>query len=68
VALSDEPTRSDCLFVRCSWKCGLCLAVCREAAITSDSGDIGIRRDMCSRCMLCVRLCPVGILREEIFA
>ncbi|MEJ2588670.1 MAG: 4Fe-4S binding protein [Deltaproteobacteria bacterium] len=54
------PERTD---VPCS-DCAACVDVCREAAVTLDSRDIGpvFDRDRCVKCGQCITACPTGTI------
>lgn len=54
------PERTD---VPCS-DCGACVDVCREAAVTLDSRDMGpvFDRDRCVKCGQCITACPTGTI------
>ena len=64
---SNEPRESN-LIVKCIWACGLCSAVCRERAISYSSDLVEVDGSACSGCLVCVGVCPAGILGEETFA
>jgi ferredoxin len=64
-AKPDETARTGVVALACSWMCGICSAVCRDDAVSLDGDRIRIDPERCSRCLVCVRLCPAGILEEE---
>ena len=53
---------------KCVWGCGICVAVCRENAVSHASEIFIIDRIACSECLLCVKMCPAGIIEEDLFA
>jgi Fe-S-cluster-containing hydrogenase component 2 len=52
----------------CTWMCGVCSAVCQAAAIDYVEDHVRVDGSLCSRCMICTVVCPVGILEETHFA
>jgi Fe-S-cluster-containing hydrogenase component 2 len=62
----NKPESKTLEFV-CEWQCGICIAVCRDRAVSYRPGGIEIDRAACSGCMLCVKICPAGIIREDRF-
>jgi len=65
--LPDRASRSEAVYIGCTWMCGVCSAVCREDAIVCDGGSVRVNPERCCRCLVCVRLCPVGILEDRTF-
>ncbi len=55
----------EALSIGCAWMCGVCSAVCRDDAVALDSDEIRIDRGRCTRCLVCARLCPAGILEDS---
>ncbi len=43
-------------------KCGLCVEICKEKAITRDENKIWISRDKCRHDGKCIRACPFGAI------
>jgi ferredoxin len=66
--LPDSKSKPESPGFICIWKCGVCTAVCGESAILHGSEIFEIDVDACSRCLLCVRTCPAGIIEEDLFA
>ena len=66
-ASREETAQRESIVIDCEWMCGICSAVCREDAITSEAGRVRVDRGRCSRCKVCVRLCPAGILKDGTF-
>lgn len=66
--MPDSRPVDENLTVTCVWRCGLCSAVCADEAITYGAREVEVNRSGCSRCLVCVMVCPAGILREETFA
>jgi ferredoxin len=64
---SEEPWDRD-LIIRCIWTCGLCSAVCCDRAISYMPDSVKVDRSACTRCLVCVEVCPAGILGEKAFA
>ena len=52
----------------CTWKCGVCVAVCPEGAISTGSERLVIDNAACSGCLICVKTCPAGVIEEDLFA
>lgn len=63
----DNEAGNRVLEIPCSWMCGICSAVCRDDAAALDADTVRIDPDRCSRCLVCVRLCPAGILKDGTF-
>lgn len=53
--------------VVCSWRCGVCQAVCAEGAVKRLVEGVSIDRSACSKCLACVVSCPAGTIGEEEF-
>lgn len=66
-ASRGETARSESVCVSCEWMCGVCSAVCREDAIACEGGGVRVDPERCIRCLVCVRLCPAGILEDRTF-
>ncbi len=66
--MSNSESKPDNFVFRCIWKCGVCVSVCAENAISHGSEIFNIDRVVCSRCLVCVRICPAGIIEEDLFA
>ena len=62
-----ETVRRESIDISCEWMCGVCGAVCREDAIVCEAGTVRVDPGRCSRCLVCVRLCPMGILEDGTF-
>jgi Pyruvate/2-oxoacid:ferredoxin oxidoreductase delta subunit len=65
--LSDEIPAGDNPTAACLWQCGVCSAVCADRAIAYRPGGLVVDRSRCSGCLICVRVCPAGILEEKTF-
>ncbi len=66
--MSNRESQDRGLVVTCTWTCGVCSAVCSDRAVAYGSGDVMIDMTACSRCLICTKVCPAGILEEETFA
>lgn len=55
------------VIVACTWKCGVCRAVCAEDAVDRLPEGIGIDRRACSECLACARSCPAGLIGDDRF-
>jgi Fe-S-cluster-containing hydrogenase component 2 len=66
-AVRGETARRESVEIACEWMCGICGGVCMEDAIVLEAGRIRVDPETCSRCLVCVRLCPAGILEEGTF-
>ncbi|MFH1313359.1 MAG: 4Fe-4S binding protein [Candidatus Eisenbacteria bacterium] len=64
---SNDPRESD-ISIKCIWTCGLCSAVCRDMAISYRPDSVEVDKSVCSGCLVCVKVCPAGMLGEETFA
>ena len=62
-----ETARRESVEIACEWVCGICGAVCMEDAIACEGGRVKVDTGRCSRCLVCVRLCPAGILEDGTF-
>ena len=67
MVLPDSASRSETVCVSCTWMCGLCSAVCWEDAIVCEGESVRVDPERCSHCLVCVRLCPMGILEDRTF-
>jgi Fe-S-cluster-containing hydrogenase component 2 len=65
--LSVEQREKGYTTVPCPWMCGVCSAVCQVSAIDYVDDNVRVDRSLCSRCMICTMVCPVGILEEAHF-
>jgi Fe-S-cluster-containing hydrogenase component 2 len=46
-------------------QCGECAANCPEEAIHSENGVFVVDTDSCTGCLLCVEVCPQGVMFEQ---
>ena len=51
--------------ISCKWMCGVCSAVCREDALACGAASVRVDPLRCTGCLVCVRLCPAGILEDR---
>jgi len=51
--------------IDCEWACFVCSAVCPKQAVTYEDGKIEIDLQRCCKCLVCVRICPVGKMGES---
>jgi len=66
-ASRGETARAESIDISCRWMCGVCGAVCREDAIACEGESVRVDPERCTRCLVCVRLCPMGILEDRTF-
>jgi Fe-S-cluster-containing hydrogenase component 2 len=66
--LSSSESKPDRCGFACPWRCGVCLSVCAENAISHRLEIFVIDRTTCSECRLCLRACPAGVIQEDLFA
>jgi Fe-S-cluster-containing hydrogenase component 2 len=66
--LSDSKSKPRNLEFTCIWKCGICISVCAENAISDGSDLFTVNEVRCSGCLACVRACPAGVIEEDLFA
>jgi ferredoxin len=45
-------------------KCGSCVSVCPQEAITLHGGTVAINQELCVQCGICVEVCPVYAIHE----
>lgn len=65
--MSASESSEKTLLVECDWECGVCSAVCKQHAVSYGEGHVRISSRLCSRCMVCVKVCPAGLLEEHAF-
>jgi Fe-S-cluster-containing hydrogenase component 2 len=51
--------------VKCRFDCGACSAACPSGAIRETAAGVSIDRSVCSKCKICIRLCPAGLIGDE---
>ncbi len=66
--MSSSESKPDRSGFRCIWKCGICVSVCPENAISHGSEIFAIDETVCSKCLSCVRTCPAGVIEEDLVA
>jgi Fe-S-cluster-containing hydrogenase component 2 len=66
--LSGEKPDTEYLSLICTWRCGICSAVCKAGAIGYAADEVRVDMSCCSGCLVCAMVCPAGILEEASFA